>query len=259
MFDFDTEEMADVLDDFIAMCASVFGNKEKRIARRLSTISSIYIYYKKKRKIKENPVELLERPKILKGKYEIKQTFLTKEQVYQIREGLEKLNDTQLTLFFELGLYTMARVNALSNIKIEQIDLEKKRICDVVEKEGYEVTLLFDDRCKALIEKWLEERKEKGIDSPYLFVTYYNKKWDKVSKQTMQGSGWIKKIGKIINVPELHCHDLRHSGSNLRYQAGMKLEDVSKALNHKGTQVTQDFYLQMNFDKLQEELEKFSI
>lgn len=259
MFDFDTEEMADVLDDFIAMCASVFGNKEKRIARRLSTISSIYIYYKKKRKIKENPVELLERPKILKGKYEIKQTFLTKEQVYQIREGLEKLNDAQLTLFFELGLYTMARVNALSNIKIEQIDLEKKRICDVVEKEGYEVTLLFDDRCKALIEKWLEERKEKGIDSPYLFVTYYNKKWDKVSKQTMQGSGWIKKIGKIINVPELHCHDLRHSGSNLRYQAGMKLEDVSKALNHKGTQVTQDFYLQMNFDKLQEELEKFSI
>lgn len=118
---------------------------------------------------------------------------------------------------------------------------------------------MFNDRCKELIEKWLEERKEKGIDNPYLFITYYKQKWDKVSKQTMQGSGWIKKIGKIINEPELHCHDLRHSGSNLRYQAGMKLEDVSKALNHKGTQVTQDHYLQMNFDKLQNELEKFSI
>lgn len=259
MFDFDAEDMADVLDDFIAMCATVFENKEKRIARRLASISSIYLYYKKKRKIKENPVDLLERPKIQKGKYEIKQTFLTKEQVEQIRKGLEEINDTQLTLFFELGLYTMARVNALSNIEIDKIDLDKKRITGVIEKEGYEVTLLFNDRCKELIEKWLEERKEKGIDNPYLFITYYKQKWDKVSKQTMQGSGWIKKIGKIINEPELHCHDLRHSGSNLRYQAGMKLEDVSKALNHKGTQVTQDHYLQMNFDKLQNELEKFSI
>jgi integrase/recombinase XerC len=258
LFDFDTDDAVDMLDDYVAMCSSVFGNKDRRLARRISSISSMYIFYKKKRRIKENPVELLERPSAKKGVYEIKQTFLTKEQVEVIRTELDKLDNTQLNLFFNLGLYTMARVNALCNIKIENIDLEKKRITDVIEKEGYNVTLLFDNRCKELIEKWLQERKDKGIESEYLFVTYYGGKWDKVEKSTLQTS-WIKKIGAFINEPELHCHDLRHSGSNLRYQAGMKLEEVSKALNHKGTQVTQDHYLQMNFDKLQEELEKYSI
>lgn len=258
LLDFNTEEAADMIDDYVAMCTSVFENNDKRISRRLSSISSMYIYYKKKRKVKENPLELLERPKIQKGQYVIKQTFLTQKQVDEIREELKKCGNTQLELFFNLGLYTMARVNALSNIKIEQIDLEKKRIERVIEKEGYEVILLFDNRCKELIEKCLDERKKNEINNEYLFVTKYAGEWKKVEKGTMQSS-WIKTIGNIINEPELHCHDLRHSGSNLRYQAGMSLEDVSKSLNHKSTQVTSDHYLQMNFDKLQEELEKFSI
>lgn len=247
-----------MIEDFISMCASVLKNKDRRILRRLSSISSLYIYYKKKRKIKENPVELIERPKNKKGVYEIKQTFLTLEQVDIIRKGLDELGDTQLNLVFNLGLSTMARVNAINNIMVKNIDLEKKRIYDVIEKEGYNVTLIFDDRCKDLIIKWLDERKEKNIDCEYLFISYYRDEWSKVDKSTMQNS-WIKKIGAFIDEPSFHFHDLRHSGSNIRYQLGMKLEDVSKSLNHSGTQVTQDHYLQMNFDKLQESLEEFSI
>ena len=257
LLDFETDDAADMIDDFVAMCTTVFENKDKRISRRLSSISSMYLYYRKKRKIKENPIDLLERPKIQKGKYVIKQTFLTKEQVKLIREKLKELNNTQITLFFELGLYSMARVNALSNIKISQINFDTKRIERVVEKEGYEVELMFDDRCKELIEKWIEERKEQNIDSDLLFISKYNGAY-KDAKGVMQNN-WIKKIGAFINEPEFHVHDLRHSGSNLKYDAGMTLEDVSKALNHRGTQVTQDHYLQISYDKLQGEMEKYSI
>ena len=254
LFDVEAEDMADILDDFVAMCTSVFENNDRRLGRRLSTISSMYLYYKKKRKIKENPLDYIERPTAVKGQYIIKQTFLTKEQVEEIREYLNKANDTQLELFFELGLYSMARVNALSSIRVEQIDLEKKRIDGVIEKEGYEVTLMFNNRCKELIERLLKEREESGIETELLFVNRNGSN----AKETMQTS-WIKKIGKSIGVSELHCHDLRHSGSNLRFQSGMSLESVSKALNHKGTQVTQDHYLQMNFDKLQDEMEEFDV
>jgi integrase/recombinase XerC len=257
LLDFDTEDASDMIDDYIAMCTSIFENKDKRVARRLSSISSMYLYYRKKRKIKENPVDLLERPKIQKGKYEIKQTFLTKEQVETIRKKLKDINNTQLTLFFELGLYTMARVNALSNIKIRQINFETKRIERVIEKEGYEVELMFDSRCEELIKKWIKEREGQGIDSELLFITKHGKSYNN-AKGSMQ-TNWIKKIGDIINEPELHVHDLRHSGSNLKYQSGMSLESVSKALNHRGTQVTQDHYLQINYDKLQNEMEKFSV
>jgi len=257
IFDIPMEEMADILDDYICMCASVFENNDRRLARRLSAISSIYLYFKKKRKIKDNPVELIERPKIQKGKFDMKQTFLTKEQVEIIREKLEDYGKTQLKLFFELGLYTMARVNALANIKIEDIDLEKNRIENVIEKEGYEVVLMFNEKCKELIVKWIEERKEAGIECDLLFITITRDKKGKNAKSSMQET-WIKRIGSFID-SNLHCHDLRHSGANLLYQAGMPLERVSKALNHRGTQVTQDHYLQINHDELQEELEKFSV
>jgi integrase/recombinase XerC len=257
IFDIDTDDMADLLEDFLAMCQGILENKDRRMSRRLSTISSMYIYYKKKRKIKENPVELLERPKIQKGIYELKRVFLTLEQVEQIRKGLEEINDTQLTLLFELGFYTMARVTAINNIQINQISFEKKKIERVIEKEGYEVELPINDRCIELIKKWLDERKAKGIECDYLFISNYNGV-KQVDISTMK-SGWIKKIGAIINEPELSMHDLRHSSSDLRYKAGMSLEDVSKALNHRSTQVTKDFYLTEDTAKLQEELEKFNI
>ncbi|WP_291567039.1 MULTISPECIES: tyrosine-type recombinase/integrase [unclassified Clostridium] len=258
ILDIDTDDMADILEDFLATCQSIFENKDRRMARRLSTISSMYIYYKKKRKIKENPVELLERPKIQKGKYEIKRIFLTPEQVEEIRIGLKELNNIQLTLMFELGLHSMARVTALNSIRLNQINFKNRRIEGVIEKEGYEVDLMLNDRCIELIKHWTDERKEQGIENEYLFITKYGGVYDKVDVGTMKSS-WIKKIGKIINEPELSMHDLRHSGSDIKYKNGMSLESVSKALNHRSTQVTKDFYLTEDNDKLQEEMDKYSI
>jgi integrase/recombinase XerC len=259
LLDIETDDAVDLIEDYVAYCTSVFENNERRIQRRMSSISSFYLFLRKKRRIKENPIDFLDRPKIGKGeKPQIKQTFLTKDQVERIREGLRSLNNLQLELFFEFGLSTMARVNAISNVKISQIDFELGRVERVLEKEGYEVTLFPSKRTLELITKWIDYRLSEGIESEYLFITRYSGEWGKVNKSTMQSS-WIKKIGDIIKVPELHVHDLRHSGSNLLFHSGMKLEDVSKLLNHKGTQVTQDHYLQINYDKIQGQKEQFEI
>lgn len=255
----DMDEMVDLLEDFIAFCTSVLGNNERRVQRRMSSISSFFLYLRKKRKIKENPIEFLDRPKIGKGeKPQIKQTFLSLEQVQTIRQGLKETGDTQLQLYFEFSLSTMARVNAVSNVKVEQIDFKAKRVNDVLEKEGYMVTLFPSSYAMELIDKWLRERKEAGIESDYLFITKYGGKWDVVKKVTIQ-THWIKKIGKIVNVPELHAHDLRHTGSDILHKKGLPLETVSKLLHHKSTQTTLDHYLQTDFDKIQDDKSKFEI
>lgn len=246
----DVDEMVDLIEDYIAFCTSVLENKERRIQRRMSSISSFFLYLRKKRKIRENPIDFLDRPKVGKGeKLQVKQTFLTKEQVNIIRKGLEELGDLQVQLFFEFGLSTMARAKAMSNVRLDQINFDTGRIERVLEKEGYEVTLFPSKRTMELLNKWVEYRKENNIENDYLFITKYRGEWTKANKNTLQ-QNWIKKIGKLINEPDLHCHDLRHSGSNLLFHSGMKLEDVSKLLNHKGTQVTQDHYLQINYDEI---------
>jgi integrase/recombinase XerC len=256
LFDIDAETMSEIIEDYVAFCTMVLNNKTRRISRRLSSISSIYVYYKKKRKIKENPLDLIERPTVMKGKYEIKQTFLNLSQVELIRKTLNEKRDMQLELFFNVGIVTMARVNALSNIRIDQIDLENRIIERVIEKEGYEVTLFFNELVKEQIINWLKYREKNKINNDYLFITKFKGKWVKVEKSVMQ-KNWIKKIGKIINEPEFHMHDLRHSGSSLYYNSGMKLEEVSKLLNHRSTQVTQDFYLKIDYNKIKDIKDKY--
>ena len=257
ILDIDVEDMADIIEDFLAMCQSVLENKDRRMQRRLCSLSSFFLYYRKKRKITENPVDLIERPKIKQGVYELNRVFLTLEQIADIRKGLEEKNDIQLTLLFELGLYTMARVNAIRSIRLDQIDLENKIITKVVEKEGYVVDLNLNDRCVELIKKWIKEREDKGIKCNYLFITNYNG-WNQASTSQFK-SKWIKEIGDIIGEPDLSMHDLRHSGSDLRYKAGMPLEEISKALHHSSTEVTRQYYLQEDMSKVAKELEKYDI
>lgn len=259
LLDFETDDAVDLIEDYIAYSTSVLGNNERRVQRKMSSISSIYLFLRKKRRIKENPVEYLDRPKVGAGeKPQIKQTFLTRDQVEQIRKGLSEIGDIQLELMFEMGISTLLRVNALSNIKIDQIDFENKRINDILEKEGYVVRAFPSQRACDLAKQWIEQRKEKGIECEYLFVTKYNGEWKKADNSTFQG-GWIKKIGNIISVPDLHMHDLRHSGADIYHKSGVALETVSKLLNHKGTDVTIRHYLQEDFDKIQDEKTKFEI
>jgi integrase/recombinase XerC len=253
------EEMVDLIEDFIAFCTTVLGNNERRIQRRLSSISSFFIYLLRKRKIKANPLDYIERPSVRAGeKPQIVQTFLTEEQIEEIRKGLKKMGDLQLELYFELSLSTMARVNAVSNIKIDQIDFENGVIDGVKEKEGYIVTLYPSDKTMELIKKWLKYRKENGIDSEYLFVTKYNGEWKQVNKNTIQ-TVWIKKIGKIIGIESLHPHDLRHSGSSLLFNKGMALEDVQELLNHRSPDTTLKHYIKRDMKKLQDTKKKFEL
>jgi len=255
----DSDEMVDLIEDFIFFCTSELNNNERRIQRRLSSISSFFLFLRKKRKIKENPVDFVERPSVSAGeKIQVKQNYLDESQIDTIRRSLRRTGQKQLELYFELSLSTMARVNAINNIKVSQINFENKIIDDVLEKEGYRVTLFPSDRALKLVKDWLKDRKEMGINHESLFIAKYNGEWKQVSKSSMQSS-WIRKIGKIVDIDNLHAHDLRHSGSSLLYNKGMALEDVQKLLNHKSPNTTLDHYIKQDVKKIQDKKQAFEI
>lgn len=255
----DVDEMVDLLEDFIAFCTSVLGNNERRIQRRMSSISSFFLYLRRKRKIKENPMEFIERPSLKAGeKPQIVQTFLSIKQVQEIRDKLSKMDDIQLEMYFEVALTTMVRVKALNSIKVNQINFEEGIIERVIEKEGYEVDLFPSERGMELIKKWIDYREKNGIESDYLFINKRNGKWEQVSKGAMQ-SGWVKKIGSLIGIPHLHNHDFRHSYSTILYNSGMKLEDVQDLLHHMSPDVTLKHYIKKDANKIKDNKKKFEI
>lgn len=223
------------------------GNNVNRQKRVMSSISAFYKFLRKKKLIKESPVEFIERPK--QGQAVTVQTYLTKDQVQLMREKLEEYGDVQLQAYAFVSLTTMGRVNAIANLKWEQIDWDERIFSDVLEKEGKIVELSFSQETKEYLQRLVEERKEKNInDHGWVFVSPYVSEDKAINNSTL--NDWCKKIGNMIGVSTLHPHDYRHSYATLLKNEGVSLEDVSTMLNHSGTDVTKKFYIKQDTSKV---------
>jgi integrase len=175
-----------------------------------------------------------------------------------MKQKLVEHGDLQLEVYGLLSLSTMARVNAMSNIKWDQIDFDTRTINDVLEKEGKLVTLYFSEEVKEKLLKLKEHREQNNYnDNGYVFSISYGGTIQKASKGCLQD--WAKKIGNMIDVPTLHAHDFRHSGSQLLKLSGCPIETISELLNHSGLDVTKKHYLRQDKKKMQEAKDKYGI
>lgn len=231
------------------------GNNVSRQRRIMSSISAFYKFLRKKKLIKESPTEFLDRPK--QGMSIMKQTFLTLEQVNELRKKLEENGDIQLQTYIMFGLSTMARVNAMAHLRWEQVDIDERICTDVLEKEQKIVDLYFSQEVAELLKRLKEYRNENNInDYGWVFITQYVNEDRCIQNGTL--NDWCKKAGNMINVPTLHNHDLRHSGSNLLKELGMDIQDISELLHHASTETTVRHYLTTNKKKVKENKDKFS-
>lgn len=261
----------DDITEFLFYCKSN-GNNSRRMKRRMSSIGAFYKFLRKKKIISENPMDYIDRP--TKDIDVATQTFLSEEQIITLKRKLVDLYKVyakkslehlalQYRCYALLSLSTMARVNAISNIQWSQIDYDSRTINNVLEKEGYLVTLYFSSEVKEILLVLKEYRTLHDIDdNGWLFVTkddnsITNNVYHKVNKSTLWR--WCKRIGKLIDVPELHPHDFRHSGATLLKNKGMALEDVSLLLNHKSTDVTNKFYIRADKKAIASNKDKFEI
>lgn len=254
------------ITEFLYYCKTQ-GNNSRRMKRRMSSIAAFYKFLRKKKIITTNPMDYIDRPK--KDTDVITQTFLTMEQVELIKTKLDenitlaktvggKHSALQLKCYALFSLSTMARVTAISTIKWEQIDFEERIVEDVLEKEGYLVTLYFSYEVRDLLLELKKFRDENHIeDGGYLFSAQFDGECGQVSTGTL--GQWCKKVGDMIDVPTLHPHDFRHSGSQIMKLNGASVEDISAMLNHKGTDVTIKHYLRVDRRKVQESRDKYGV
>ena len=223
------------------------GNNVNRQKRIMSSISAFYKFLRKKRLIKESPVEFIDRPK--QGLPIAIQTYLTKDQVQLMREKLEEYGDIQLQAYAFLSLTTMARVHAIASLKWNQVDFDERVCSDVLEKEGKIVELSFSEETKDYLLKLIKYRKENNIDDHgRIFISPYVTDDKPIQDGTL--NSWCKKIGDLIGVPSLHPHDFRHSYATLMKNAGIDLESISEMLNHASVDVTKKFYIKADSSKI---------
>lgn len=90
-----TELEEEDIEEFLFYCKK-HGNNSARMKRRMSTISALYRYLRKKKIIKENPMEFIDRP--TKDVAVVKQTYLTPDEVKLMREKLNAMVESATTV-----------------------------------------------------------------------------------------------------------------------------------------------------------------
>lgn len=241
-----TELTDDDITEFLYFCKTN-GNNVARMKRRMASISAFYKFLRKKRLIIENPMEFIDRPK--NGAAIVSQNFLTKEQIELMKRKLIENNNEQLRLYALFSLSTMARANAIVNVRWDMIDFDNRIVSGVLEKGSKIVDLFFNEEVKTLLINMKNYRKKNNInDHGWVFYSNHCEDDKPMNRATL--NAWCKKIGDLINVPTLHPHDFRHSGATLLKNAGMPLEDVSALLNHSSTDVTKKFYIREDIKRI---------
>lgn len=236
----------DDLTEFFYYC-KINGNNSARMRRRMATIASFYKFLRKKRLITENPTEFLDRPK--NNTPILTQTFLTKEQIDLLRQKLIEYGNLQLRTYILFSLSTMARVNAVANVRWDMIDFDKRVVHNVLEKEGKIVDLFFSNEVKSLLLQLRGNRKRNGInDYGWVFYSPYCTATRPITTATL--TNWSHTAGSLIGIESLHPHDLRHSGASLLKNAGMAIEDISTLLHHSDTSVTAKYYLKIDTNRI---------
>lgn len=217
-----------------------YGYDKKSTARKLSAVKSFYKFLKSIKLIEKNPALGLKSPRLEKKL----PTFLTEAQVKEVLDlqpptEISYRDKAILELLYASGL----RVSELVNLKISDVDFEN-RVLRVKGKGGKERVVPFGSYALKAIKNYLQERKD---NSPYLFVSKFNKK---LSNRQIQKI--VKKyLSKIPNPPATNPHTFRHSFATHLLDRGADLRAVQELLGHSSLETTQ-IYTHLTIGKLKE-------
>ena len=218
--------------------------KNKTKSRKIFALKRFYRFLISERIIKNNPMEKIDIPK----SEDTLSITLSADQIEKILKFVSKKKnsyiDIRSNLIIELLYSTGIRVSELISIKINNIDLKKKRILIDPPEKGKsrkERIVFFGKQTKEVIEKYLEFRKIyfKKEDSPWLFPSKNTNDFLTRRRvlQIMHNLADKIKIDKNL----MHPHSFRHAFGNHLLNSGADIRVVQKLLGHSSIITTQKY------------------
>ena len=214
-----------------------------------SSLNSFFTFLKRYRYIDENPFsdKRISRPRLKENDI----VFLADDEVRNIENAIingcgtdlaasrqAEWKDRDMALFF-IPLTTGLRVCALSEINMEDIDLENNRII-VTEKGNITKYIYIPNVTKKYLQKWISKRdellKEKGKECEALFISNRRTRMTVRSIEII-----IQKYATVVNGKHITPHSLRRTFGTNAYQDSRDIYKVSKLLGHKDTSPTKRY------------------
>lgn len=209
-----------------------------------TVLNRFFDFLVKTKQIDFNPMEGTSRPK---NNDLIERKFLTMKDLNKIlqcakntcRTKDEKRYNDRDVLMLYLFMNTGMRNTALSEINIEDIDYNNKRIV-VTDKRNKTQIYPLTEQLERLIANWLEVRKDFATDNNALFI---NKKGNRINSTDIRLR--VEKYSKQALGYSVSPHKLRAAFVSLNYEAsGHDIEATRIAVGHQSVITTSRYIVQ---------------
>ena len=211
------------------------------VARKVSSIKSLYKFMKKEQLISSSPIQLLETPK-LDSRLPV---FLKEEEVVNLFEEFKfedsfsgKRDKMILYLFYQTGI----RLSELIGIK--DVDVRNGEL-KVLGKRNKERIIPLSFNIQPLIDQYLNLKDELGFKKKYFFVTDNgNKLYEKFVYRKVNYY-----LSMVSSKQKKSPHILRHTFATHMLNNGADLNSIKEILGHENLSATQ-VYTHNSFQKL---------
>jgi integrase/recombinase XerC len=207
----------------------------KSISRKVNSIKSFYRYLNKENVVADNPATQVTHPR-----YEVAPPrVLSKLEYRALRDACRV--DLRLSAIIELLLQTGMRIGELANLKIDDIDVKKKRVHIAAYESREARTVPLNDAAIKSVQDYLATRPRS--DNHTLFLTKTGNPFLVRNIRTA-----IDRYFKLAGIENAKVNDLRHTFIIHQLRSGTPLTYVSKIVGHKRLSTTEK-YLKLIEDK----------
>lgn len=207
-------------------------------AARWTSLNTFFKFLKDFEYINENPMDKTNRPKI---RTEHKVTYLTKEEIETVLDEIRMHSTAQKRsrdlCIVSLALSTGLRVSAITQINIDDIDLENHTI-NVIEKGNKIRTISFGENLALLIEQCINDRNKyyPNADTNALFLSQWKRRMTTQAVRDLVG-----KYASVITNKHITPHKLRASAATNLAASGVSIQAIAKVLGHENIQTTRRY------------------
>ena len=216
----------------------VVRNGDDICAARWSALNTFFQFLKDYDYIDDNPMDKTNRPKI---RTEHKVTYLTKKEIGTVLDEIEMRSTIQKKsrdlCIVSLALSTGLRVSAITQINIDDIDLENHTI-DVIEKGNKVRTINFGENLALLIEQCINDRNKyyPNTDTNALFLSQWKRRMTTQAVRDL-----VAKYTNNIQGKHITPHKLRASAATNLAASGVSIQAIAKVLGHENIQTTRRY------------------
>lgn len=239
------------INDLEKFLVSLENQEASSIANIISSIRAFYNYYLKLGKIKNNPTDLIDMPKLAKKLPD----YLTIDEVnllldISVVDAFSARNKAILELLYSSGL----RISELVNLEIKSLDFDEC-IIRVFGKGSKERIVPMNDYAIAAVKDYLNRYRPLMIKTDinnYVFLNNHGK------IMTRQGIfKMIKKECLIKGIKKnISPHTLRHTFATHMLQNGADLRIIQEILGHSDISTTQ-IYTHITNEKLKNDFKEY--